>query len=65
MVFHMNTNRQVGMVLRLHGMTLCHLGLVRSSLMVTGPISILRGAVMLRGTFVMIRGLAVMFGWII
>ena len=64
-MFHMNSNRHVGVLLRLGGMTLGHLRLVRGSLVITGPIGILRCAVMLRGTLVMVRGLAVMFCWII
>ena len=64
-MLHMNTNGQIGVVLCLNRMTLSHLGLVRGSLMIAGPISILRSAVMLRGTLVMVRGLAVMFCWII
>ena len=60
-MLHMNTDRQIGVVLRLNGMTLGHLGLVRGSLVIAGPISILRCAVMLRGTLVMVCGLAVMF----
>ena len=64
-MLHMNTDRQIGVVLRLDGMTLGHLGLVRGSLVVAGPIGILRGAVMLRGALVMVRGLAVMFCWVV
>ena len=64
-MFHMNTNRHIGMLFRLGGMTLGHLSLVRGSFVVAGPISVLRSAVMLRGTLVMVRRLAVMFCWII
>ena len=64
-MFHMDANRLVGVMLCLNRMTLSHLGLVRGSLVIAGPISILRSAVMLRGTLVMVRGLAVMFCWII
>ena len=64
-MFHMNTNRHIGVLFSFGGMALGHLSLVRGSLVITGPISILRGAVMLRGTLVMVRGLAVMFCWIV
>ena len=65
MMFHMNTNRLVRVMLRLDRMTLGHLSLVRGSLMVARSIGIFRCAVMLCGTLMMVRGLAVMFGWII
>ena len=55
-MLHMNANRLIGVLLRLNGMTLGHLGLVRGSLVVAGPIGILRGAVMPRGTLVMVHG---------
>ena len=64
-MFHVNTNRLIRVLFRLDGMTLGHLSLVRGSLVITRPISILCGAVMFRGTLVMVRGLAVMFAWII
>jgi len=64
-MFHMNTNRHIGVLFRLGGMTLGHLRFVRRCFMVAGPIGIFRSAMMLRGTLVMVRRLAVMFCWII